>query len=431
MKPIFALLVGLWLAFPTISQNPLEGAKPFIHPFEKVDSKTLKSFIKEQTADKRIVGLGEVSHYTKECYSLKQQIIEQLIKEGFDGLVLEVDFGQALIWNDYVSKGIGNLDTIVAASGWFTYRTEEYKALLRSIRQHNLSADKPFHIFGMEMTTVNHNIHWLKQLIRQTSGPSSTLLKLLDKERQQIAFQSYNSEQRIDYWNLYAETAKYLQEQEDAIKKQSGEATYAIAQRIGEIFRQFATYISQDDFSLKSEFRDQFSARNVYWSLQWLDFSSGIAGSLQEESQLAIWAHNGHVAKESVLSNYDVLGHYMQQWFGEDYYAIGFTFNEGEFGSFSQEGFRKWSMPRADTLSLTKAFDELESDFLLLDIRNNLSTEQSPDNPLRQSQLIRTDIAEYHAEGRSEYMRINLSKTYDALIYIDKTQYPTTIQWIR
>ncbi|MEM7040467.1 MAG: hypothetical protein AAF570_26110, partial [Bacteroidota bacterium] len=94
----------------------------------------LTQFCKQTLVDHTVVGLGEVSHYTKECYTLKKEVIRTLMQEGFSGLVLEVDFGQALLWDEYVVSGKGNLDTLVGKSGWFTYRTEEFKSILAMIR---------------------------------------------------------------------------------------------------------------------------------------------------------------------------------------------------------------------------------------------------------------------------------------------------------
>jgi len=204
------------------------------------------------------------------------------------------------------------------------------------------------------------------------------------------------------------------------LKQRTSQREYSIALRVVEIFRQFATYISQDEFYLKVEFRDQFSMRNLLWSL----------GSGEEENKLVLWAHNGHVAKESVLFNYDVLGHYLQQRFGENYYAIGFTFNEGSFGSFGQNGFQKWKQQREKNISFTTAFASFESPYLIFDIRKNLVADKDLNSLLRGSIPIRRDISETYNPDQDSLMSINLSKTYDAMIYMDKTNFPTSIDWL-
>ena len=113
MKRIWIFLCVLYGCSST-AQSFLKDSKPYIKPFDQLDAPILMDHIDQIADQARIVGLGEVSHYTKECYQLKHQIIKKLIEKGFQALVLEVDFGQALLWNAYVTKGEGDLDQLVA-----------------------------------------------------------------------------------------------------------------------------------------------------------------------------------------------------------------------------------------------------------------------------------------------------------------------------
>lgn len=400
-------------------QEILKQSGEYLYPFEKINSEVLKNHVAELAKGNRVLGLGESSHFTRECYEIKHQIIKTLIEKGYEGLVLEVDFGQALIWNDYVTKGIGNLDSIIAESGWFTYRTEEFKNIIQDIKNHNENAPQVFQIFGMEMTAINHNVDWLVNYFSKNVKENQELLKYLRKDRKTIAFQKYDEEERQEYWKLFYQVSKFLKNNKEELIENGGAQEYSIALKISEIFRQFAAYISQDEFLLKVELRDQFSARNVVWVLE----------HLGEDSQIILWAHNGHVTKESVMFNYDVLGHYLSKWFEKEYYAIGFTFNQGTFGAFSDTGFRKWKIPSVDRKSITKDFQKYSKSFLLFDIRSNLENDNKLNSYLRTKQLIRTDVSESFREGQDKYMEINLSKTYDALIYIYQISCPRAIDW--
>ncbi|MEM1321183.1 MAG: erythromycin esterase family protein [Bacteroidota bacterium] len=412
-------LIWIMMCQCCIAQSILHQSKDYLQAFEQTSSPVLTEQINRIADSCRIIGLGEVSHYTKECYELKHEIIKTLMGKGYRALILEVDFGQALIWNDYVTKGEGNLDSIIAKSGWFTYRTEEFKNLIRDIRMHNEKAERLFQLFGMEMTAMNSNLDWLKHYISKNTNQNEAILTLLNAERKVVAFQRYNEKERQDYWTLYYQLTNFLAANEALLLANSGQQNLAIARRITEIVRQYATYIAQDDFSLQVEFRDQFSARNVNWCME----------QLGEENRVVLWAHNGHVAKRSVMFNYDVLGHYLQSWWGDQYYSIGFTFNQGEFGAFSNNGFKRWTMAPVDRPSLTKDFQSFSSPFLMLDIREHLKADQTLNSYLRTEQVIKRDISESYNEDWEKYMTINLSQTYDMLIYIDKMSFPTTIEW--
>ena len=421
MKTCLSFLVlATFCTFVGKAQDLLEHSRPYIKTFDRIDSEVLSKHIAQVADSARIIGLGEVSHYTKECYTLKHEILKTLIQKEYDALVLEVDFGQALLWNDYVTQGKGNLDSLIAKSGWFTYRTLEFKELLRDIRNHNLSASKPFQVFGMEMTAMNHNLTWLATYIKTAEITDNDIIDRLQEDRKIVAFQKHGPDEVQAYWSLYYDIKTLLETQKSTLVKNSGEGDYAIALRITELLRQYATYIAQDDFYLQVEFRDQFSTRNVNWVLE----------QLGAQSKIAIWAHNGHVVKKSVLFNYDVLGHYLNKWFGDAYYAIGFTFNEGEFGAFSNNGFKRWQLPKLKTPSLTTAFNGYNSPFLYFDVRGNLKLKQAKDKaPFDQAVTIRRDISESYQKGAAESMTLDLTNAYDCLIYIDRTHYPTTIDW--
>ncbi len=421
MKTVVLVALFACVAFgrADAQDEVLAGSKEFIHRFDEAEAVALSSFIEKIAGPSRIVGLGEVSHYTRECYLLKHQIIQALIEKGYRGLILEVDFGQALIWDDYVVNGVGDIDAIVASSGWFTYRTQEFKDLLVFLRLHNQSAEAPFRVFGMEMTATNYNLTWLKNYLADSGLECQPLLKILGEERKSVAFQEHSPGEVQEYWRVFYSVSKYLQENEKKLKGKS-ESEFAVASRLAEIMRQYATYVAQEELGLKHELRDQFSSRNVVWCLD----------QLGENSKVVIWAHNGHVTKDNRQGiTHNVRGHNLHRWFGKEYFSIGFTFNEGEFGSFGSNGFQKWNIEADSQPSFTKQLTGFGSPYLIVDIRGLLDHEKSTEIPLRKPCRIRRDISESYNASWPNLMTINLSQSYDALIFFDKSSYPTTIPW--
>ncbi len=409
------------LAYPPVLAQDYDLTKSmaYLQTFERIDAPTLAEFIQKNAPEKRVFGLGEASHYMRECYQFKQKIISELMNLGYQGLVLEVDFGLACRWNEYVLTGKGNLDSLLANTGWFTYGTEEFKQLLLEIREFNQNnSQQPFQVFGMEMTYSEHLLVYLRDYLQEHSRHTPEVLPLLEKSRLTLVFQPFTAEQRADYWLLFHQLSSFLQTYREELVTSSGEKPFMIAQRMVEIIRQFATFVSQDEFSLQVEFRDQFSFRNLLWAMDYLG----------DNSQIALWAHNGHVAKRSILFQYDILGHYLEQRFGLAYFTMGFTFNQGEFGAHSQNGFKTWTMPAALQPSWTKSLSKLMSPYIVWDIRSQVSRGGEAFKVLDQMARIRTDVAEFYNPEGGEFMRINLAKTYDALLFIEKSHYPTTLK---
>ncbi len=418
-RAMFNSVLALSLAIPCLLRPTALGQDYRLH-VHSIESQELKDAVKACTANARIVGLGECTHFTKECYLLKREIIAALMESGFRGLALEVDFGQALIWDDFVTNGNGDLDTIVAESGWFTYRTDEFKSVLKMLREHNASAKQPFRIFGMEMTAVNHNTAWLSTFIKKSGIEDDSLHELLASSAPTVAFEQHSFEQASHYWKLSHRTSNFLKEHETQLMESCGESDLRIAVRMAEIFRQYATYVSHADNSLKLEFRDQFSARNVHWCLE----------TLGPESKLIVWAHNGHITQDA-LANYDVLGNHLSRWFGDVYFAIGFTMGHGEFGAFASDGFRRWKIEATQEASVTLELSRLGAPYVFANIRQGLEQDPRIDSPLRQDRFIQRDSGESFSSEWPQLVRINLSQAYDALIYIDESSFPSPIEWKR
>ncbi len=417
----FTILFILLSLGQLLAQNQIVLEDHYYHGFESKQDSIFLTKIKDLAQSARIIGLGELSHYTQECYEFKASIIQVLRKFGYEALILEVDFGQALQWNQYVVQGKGNLDSLIACSGWFTYRTEAFKTMLQEINQYNQTADIPFQIFGMEMTSVQDNLQWMKDFLEKRSDCPESLLDQLNNTTKGIAFQQYSDEERQAYWHLYFELGKYYGIIKTPSEMEEIDQDLIIAEHIIDILGQFCTYISQDDVSLQIELRDQFSARNVLWCIDQLSASS----------KCLIWAHNGHVAKQSILFNYDVLGHYLNKWFQDEYRSIGFTYAQGEYGAFSSDGFKIWEASTLSGASITQEFRERSFPFALYDIKSHVEATKTMHAPIFNEQLIQRDISEFQSDETSSPMYINLSKSYDYLIYIEDIHPPIGIEWIQ
>jgi erythromycin esterase-like protein len=70
----------------------------------------------------RVLGLGEPTHLAEELPLLRNRVFEQLVeREGYRSIVLESDCLAALVVDDYVAGGPGELDGVMAAGfshGW-------------------------------------------------------------------------------------------------------------------------------------------------------------------------------------------------------------------------------------------------------------------------------------------------------------------------
>lgn len=377
---------------------------------QQVDIQGDFAFLASVVDGVQIVGMGEMSHYTKECYSYKAAIIKYLVeKQQYNSIVFEVDYGEAKKWNDYVYHGNGNIDTILANCGWWTYRTQEFKDLLEFLRHHNQLSGRKVQVYGMEMTYIKHNIDFLHTYLQKYYSDYAAVKPFFDKERQYLAFSTHSHSEIKEYWEFYFALSEVLSMQE----KFAGvtESEFDEVGRLVEILKQYCTYISQNEPFFQLELRDKFSMRNIRW-----------VAEKDEQNKVIIWAHNAHIRRNYF---YDQLGRNLSNQYGDAYFAIGFAFGRGEFGAFdSSWAFKKWTCELTSTPSLTNKLYAANRGDIFIDIRTNRA-----DDSYSKSTVVRNDISEQLRESQlNSTGEMVLSETYDGMIFIRETQYPTKLK---
>ena len=96
------------------------------------------NLLKPVLMNKRVIGLGEATHGTKEFFEMKHRMLEYLVTQlGFTVFAIEASYGRCKYINDYVLNGKGNLDTATVIQGFTTWSTEEVKEMIRWMRNYN------------------------------------------------------------------------------------------------------------------------------------------------------------------------------------------------------------------------------------------------------------------------------------------------------
>jgi len=110
--------------------------------------------LKAIVGDARIVGLGEATHGTREHFQMKHRLVEFLAVEmGFTIFSIEASTPEAYRLNDYVLRGEGDPETLIAGMYFWTWNTEEVLALVEWMRKFNASGGGPIQFTGFDMQT--------------------------------------------------------------------------------------------------------------------------------------------------------------------------------------------------------------------------------------------------------------------------------------
>ena len=86
-----------------------------------------------------MLGLGEATHGTSEFFNMKDRIFRYFVEEhGFRAFGFEMDFGESLIFEEYVQGGEGDIEELMVKKMIFwIWRAEEVKQLLILMREYN------------------------------------------------------------------------------------------------------------------------------------------------------------------------------------------------------------------------------------------------------------------------------------------------------
>lgn len=98
--------------------------------------------LREVFAGRRVVGLGEATHGTREFFQLKHRLLRFFVEElGVPLFGLEANFSETLAVDRYVRRGEGDPEAALEGIYFWTWNTEEVLALIGWMRAFN--ADRP------------------------------------------------------------------------------------------------------------------------------------------------------------------------------------------------------------------------------------------------------------------------------------------------
>lgn len=320
MKKLFVFLFVLLFTGcqkePQVSPISPENAllntllKPLTKAPLDVPDQDLKIFNDLKSA--KIIGLGEATHGTKEFFEMKHRLFKYFV-ENFNHRIFafEMDYGESLIFDDYVQTGKGDLVKLMKDKMYFwTWSTVEVKNLLEWMKNYNLNKPEPdrVHIYGMDCQTFIYNVpELLKRVNSINPSIGDNLSKLL------MSLPSTEGNYKGGFSDNILNAQALINDNKSLLIAKSSEKEYNIIEHL-------MTLISQTDAVLTNaggNRRDTYMAANV----QWLND--------QTTYPLSVWAHNGHIVDEGSITGNYIMGSLLTQKYQDKYKKIGFSFADG------------------------------------------------------------------------------------------------------
>ena len=377
--------------------------------------------------DVRFVGLGEATHGTREFFQFKHRMLEFLVKEmGFRVFAIEASYSACQNINDYVMGTTHDGAKALDSQGFWTWNTEEVRAMIDWMREYNktVSGDRRVKFVGFDIqvndTGKTRLLEYLKRVAPEHVAEVDALFRANMDELVNAVFEKRGeareelaklNDLRKQYNDLYV----FLELGGAQLATKSNQAEF-------EQMREYARVLVQYADSYAHTGLGATVARDLYMA----DNFRRIVEREPAGTRFVVWAHNGHITTGDNDGVYPTFGHHLRRFYGQDYYALGFSFNQGSFQSREAQPkdpntrlLMSFTVGPASSNSIDWYLAQTGTKILLVDFRSlHKTTELGP--WLGEPHPMRSVGSMYAADAeRNSYSSVTLAKEFDGLFFID------------
>lgn len=406
-----------WLKTNAIPLKTLEAGNDF------ADLQPLKQTFKEV----RYVGLGEATHGTREFFQVKHRLLEFLVREmDFRVFAIEGSYAALQVINDYVMDRMDDGTKALDSQGFWTWNTQEVRAMMDWARQYNASVSDEKRVkfagFDIQFNQPGKDklLDYLKRVAPERVDSTKAFFRInLDSLNSALSTPDQQKNMQKTLKNLqsnYNDLFIFLELNGPALVAKSSQADY-------EQMREYARILVQYLDSYSRQTSAGYSARDVSMA----DNFRRLVDREPAGTKVVIWAHNGHIATDN-NGFFTPTGAYFRQFYGNAYYALGFSFNQGSFQA--REAQSKDPTKRMLMSFTANPAPEGTIDWYLAQTgpKNFIVDFRSPSKNADMNEWLTTpqgmrSIGSVYATGSEEnfFYPVTLSQRYDGLLFIDTT----------
>ena len=311
-----------WLtknAIPLKSVEPGQGFQ---------DLKAVKRILRNV----RVVGLGEATHGSHEFFQFKHCMTEFLVREmGFTLFAIEASYPASLAINDYVLYGKGDRDKAITNQGLWAWDTAEMTDLVEWMRKYNQTAPvgRRVKFVGFDMhnseQAMDAIIPFLKKVAPDKVAPIENVFKPLrptELGRQHFEYANVSARDKADTLLRIDALIGYLFLNQTRFIRLSSAQEFEQATEMARIVAEFADVYNRPDSdsyfpgNSRGATRDRYMAENIERAIS----------AAEPNTRAIVWAHNDHIGCYKFG-----MGANLRKVYGEGYYALGTSFNEGGY----------------------------------------------------------------------------------------------------
>ncbi|WP_110930112.1 erythromycin esterase family protein [Paenibacillus bouchesdurhonensis] len=386
-------------------------AEKYVSPVENMDVPN----------DVTIIGLGEATHGNVEFQELKKTVFEALIKnENVRIFVLEGDFGAGQQINDYILHGNGTAKEAVFALDYGIYKTQQMIDLVEWLHEYNETANENdrVYFYGNDMQRYDAS---KKGLLAFYETVNEEMAKKYTAQLQHVSndtMRNLTAEQLEELHGIIDDIITDLQTNEEEYSEQTSQESYAFALQYANVMKQRTSLLGND--KQYTMLRDEYLAENVKWIVEF--------EAQRGHDKLFISAHNGHIEKTSAAFGYKSMGDYLDEMYGNHYFAIGTDFINNTFQANNGANKREnHTINNSDPL--VKAFSEVESNIFYVDFELAINSKEIAEIISQKQRMpnIGDDFSTWYKASKKLYtLEMVPNEAYDGMIIV-KEATPTTV----
>ena len=372
----------------------------------------------------KIVGLGEATHGTYEFFRLKHRIFRFLV-ENYNLRIFgfEADMGESIFIDRYITTGEGDINEIMKNKMHFwTWKTLEVKELLEWMKTYNenKSEEQKIHYMGVDCQCFTYQpdllLEYFKKVKPEFIAEINITLNMIKAMNNTPFLNIKEYYQNIDYKQKQelSDSLGYvltkINDIESELISKSSHFEYQYMRQLIRNMQQVNDVIFAFAHNDKSiNYRDKYMAENAIW----------LSTLFGENTKIAIWAHNGHVAFDPY---YRFMGYHLKREIDYQYQVVGFSFSTGSFLAVNSRG--GIGIQKINTSppmgSLNYIFYKAKYENFILKI-SDIKTDTELWNWISLPRPLLSIGAVFWGDPDYYYYDIPLRKNYDVIIHYDRT----------
>lgn len=392
---VFLMIINFSVALAQTTEE-IEWLKTQIHPIKSFDPnynndedlKILSNYI----GDSEVVALGEVTHGSSEIFKMKHRIIKYLANHNdFDIFSIEANMPEAYKLNDYIiDKKDIDPKTLLKGMYFWIWQTQEVLDMVNWMKEYG-----EIQFTGFDMQYYQGALNEISTEFKEN--------KIIQNEITKISIVLNNLQIRRFKQNIFdklnRKQTKIILNSINSILTSINNSKLEKTKKIWLI--QNCRIIQQNITNFYMD-RDKYMADNLLWII-----------NKNPESKIIVWAHNYHVKKAD-----RTMGYYLEKSLGTNYVSVGFAFFEGRYTAEGENGLTTCKAEKTIINSYEHFFNSINESIFFIDLRNVKKQNSKYKKTLLKSLKFR-DIGA--VKPINEFVKINLVKNYDIIIYIKKT----------